>query len=562
MDKSCDTQLLSPRQVLFLAPASSTLRAQVRQALGPPHHILSDSQELDQALRIIEAQKIEILLFEPEAGKTRSPAALIRLKAADPHLEIVVVAPRLSLVATVATLQGDAEEPLEFDYLGAPLTGPELVRAIERARAVRYLRRSEERGQRAEARMSAVVRALPYGLVSLDEKGTIHDWNPGAEAIFGWSAAEAVGRCLWELALPESAHAVEATLPAADQAAPARIEVRGRRRDGGTFPAVVALARVPLPGRPMFCAIVEDVTEARRMEVELRHAQKLEAVGRLASGLAHEINTPCQYVALYGAFLADSFTVLDGLLRAHERVRQALLAAGAPPVGGPLADRLAELAATEEAADLEFLRERTPAALASVGDGIKRIAALVAAMKDFAQPDIDQPTTIDLNLALESTLTVVQHQASAVGEIERRFGALPTITGLPGDLNQALLAIMTNAIQALEDRQRQGGPRGRIGVATSAVDDGAWVELAIRDDGPGIPEAIRDRIFDPFFTTREVGRGAGQGLSVARSIIVDRHGGTLGFESEVGVGTTFIVRLPVSSDRCGWEAKGSSASSD
>jgi signal transduction histidine kinase len=231
------------------------------------------------------------------------------------------------------------------------------------------------------------------------------------------------------------------------------------------------------------------------------------------------------------------------LLRLYEQLRA--LVAEHPSAVPASVTLLAEIAQAEEIGDLKYLRERTPQAVASVDEGARRIAALVAAMKYFAQPDAGGPSTIDVNRALESTLTVVHHQASSVAEIERRFGDLPTITGLPGDLNQALLGIVLNAIQALEDRKRRTGEQGRIVVETRTVADGAAVEVAISDNGAGIPEAIRGHIFDPFFTTREVGHGAGQGLSVARSIIVDRHGGSLTFDSEIGVKTTFYVRLPV-----------------
>jgi signal transduction histidine kinase len=302
---------------------------------------------------------------------------------------------------------------------------------------------------------------------------------------------------------------------------------------------VVALARVPLAQRAMFCAVLEDVGEMRRREIELRLAQKLEAVGRLASGLAHEINTPCQAIGLQVHFAKEALDELRRVLQLYTRLRDAV--AGDDRVA-PL---LAEIAQLEESVELDYLLEHAPAALASVDEGTGRIAALVAAMKHFAQPDAGGPSTIDLNRALESTLTVVQHQSRAVGEVDKRFGEVPTIIGLPGDLNQALLGIVFNAIQALEDRQPGREGPGRIIVETRAIAGGTAVEVAISDNGPGIPASIQGRIFDPFFTTREVGRGAGQGLSVARSIIVDRHGGTLTFDSEPDVKTTFYVRLPV-----------------
>jgi PAS domain S-box-containing protein len=512
------------------------------QALSSPQYVVAEAGDLDSAIRILSSRKIEVLLLEPEAGRTRSRAALANLRAVEADLAILLVVPRLTLVATVAAMRDDAGPTPVFDFIGTPVSGPELVRSLERVREVRYLRRSEERGRRAEARMTAVMQSVPYAVLSLDERGTVHDWNPGASTIFGWSVAEAVGRCFWDLAFAAGQPAIEGKLPPRDDPAPVRLEVQGRRRDGREFPAVMALARVPMAGQAMFCAILEDVGEARRMEVELRLAQKLEAVGRLAAGLAHEINTPCQFVALNASFLGDSFSELEAALGRYEQL-------GAVVAGHPSSAALLEqIAQAEDAGDLKYLRERTPQAVEAIHEGARRIAALVAAMKQFAQPDVDGPSTIDINRALESTLTVLHHQASGVGEIERRFGDVPTITGLAGDLNQALLSIVLNAIQALEDRKQHTDEPGRILVETRSIAQGAAVEVAISDNGPGIPEAIRGRIFDPFFTTREVGRGVGQGLTVARSIIVDRHGGTLTFDSEIGVKTTFYVRLPVAGE--------------
>ena len=534
MDKTVDTQWLSPRQVLLLAPAISDLRALVAQALRLPEYVVSTVADLDQAASIIAGNKIEVVLFEPEAGKTRKAATIAALRATDPDVQIVVLAARTNLVATTMALQGDGESL--FDLLAVPFIAPELVRSVERARELRYLRRSEERGLRAEARMSAVVRGVPHAVVSLDENGTVHDWNPGASTIFGWSTAEAVGQSFWDIALPPR-HRDILTLPqAGSDTAPIRREIAGRRRDGSEFPAVFSLAPVPFAGRAMFCAIVEDVTEARRLEIELRHAQKLESVGRLAAGLAHEINTPCQFISSNGSFLEGAFNDLLGLVQVYERLRKEMSAQSVPP------GLLQELAEAEITADLDFLRERVPGALVGIGDGIRRIATLIAAMKEFAQPDQREAGLVDVNQGLLSTLTVTHHQIERVADIVTRLGDIPFVNGYAGDLNQAFLHIVLNAIQATEDRKHQTGTRGRIEVETTVTTGG--VTVAISDTGPGIPEEIRSQIFDPFFTTREVGRGVGQGLTIARSIIVDKHRGTLTFDSRVGEGTTFYVQLP------------------
>jgi PAS domain S-box-containing protein len=535
MEKSVDTQWLSARQVVLLAPASSELQGQVAQVLRLPRYVLMETDDVATAARFMAEQKVEVVVLEPEAGKTRSPATLARLREADRSAQILVIAPRATLGPTLMALEGRGGNEGGVDVLGAPFSAPELLRAVERARELRYLQRAEERGRRAEARVGAVMQSAPHAIVSLDGAGIIHDWNPAAAKIFGWLAAEAVGQCFWELAVAKSHRRLGDELPVERTAG---AEITGLRRDGSAFPGVISLSAVAGFERPMYCAIIEDVTESRRLEVELRHAQKLEAVGRLASGLAHEINTPCQFMATNAEFLAGAFEDLDGLLAASERLRDEAQAAG------NLASAVAAVDAAAEQADLAFLRANGPRAVAIIAEGVQRVSRIVAAMKDFAKPDMRDAAPLDINGALASTLTIIAHQTGGVADVRTEFGEIPMVLGHGSDLNQAFLQLLLNAADAIADRRQQSpeGGRGAITVRTRA--DGNAVVVEIGDTGTGIPEVIRHRIFEPFFTTREVGSGTGQGLPIARAIVVDKHRGTLTFESEMGTGTTFRVRLP------------------
>jgi PAS domain S-box-containing protein len=382
--------------------------------------------------------------------------------------------------------------------------------------------------------VSAVFQGAPHAIVSLDGRGLIHDWNPAAATTFGWSAAEAVGQPFWDIAVSPEHRRIRAQI---SPARTTRAEIVARRRDGVEFPAIISLSAIVGAELSMCCAIVEDVTEARRLEMELAHAQKLEAVGRLAAGLAHEINTPCQFIGTNTEFLTQAFTDIDQLLSAYEVLRNR---AGAEPA---LAEAAAEVVEAEDAADVSFLRERAPRALRDIMDGVRRVSGIVAAMKDFAQPDVREGTSIDVNRALESTLTVVASETRPVADVVTDFGDLPPVVGYAGELNQAFLQVVLNGAQAIADQHARTGQRGRITIRTRADADGVRIDIA--DTGGGIPEAIRPRIFEPFFTTKEVGRGTGQGLPVARGVIVDRHRGTLTFASEVGAGTTFHILLPL-----------------
>jgi two-component system, NtrC family, sensor kinase len=286
-----------------------------------------------------------------------------------------------------------------------------------------------------------------------------------------------------------------------------------------------------------FNEMVRQLAERTRLEGQLRQAQKLEAVGQLAAGLAHELNTPAQYVGDSLTFLSEALAAMAGALQAY---RSALDELAADPRRAALVARLRRV---EEQAGLAYLSREAPEACASARQGVDRIAAIVGAMKQFAQPDQGEKAPADLNRALLATLTVAHDRYQAVAEVETELGQLPQVSCHVGELNQAFLALVTNAADAIGEVVGGSGTKGRIRVRTRAR-PGA-VEIEVEDTGCGIPAGIRERVFDPFFTTKDIGRGSGQGLSVARSVVVDGHQGSLTFESEVGRGTTFRITLPM-----------------
>ncbi len=283
--------------------------------------------------------------------------------------------------------------------------------------------------------------------------------------------------------------------------------------------------------------LAEHIRVRERMESELRLSQKLEAVGQLAAGVAHEINTPIQYVADNLQFLRDSMTALAAM--ATDML--AAVSAARGPATAELTDRLSAIARD---AELEYLSQEIPGSLNSVGDGVARIAKIVRAMKELAHPGPREASAIDLTRALQNAIDVTAATYRYVADVVTEFADTPPVVCFGSDLSQVFLNLIVNAAHAMEDK-RAG--RGRLGVRTRV--DGDRVEIAISDNGVGISEVDRDRIFDAFFTTKEVGRGTGQGLTISRTIVVDRHGGTLTFDSEVGIGTTFYVRIPIAGPR-------------
>ncbi len=280
-----------------------------------------------------------------------------------------------------------------------------------------------------------------------------------------------------------------------------------------------------------------DVTDQRRLENELAQAQKLESVGRLAAGVAHEINTPVQFVSDSVSFVREAMDDLSEIVDKYRELRNATEQG---------ADVVAAAKAAEEAeddVDLDYILENAPVALDRARDGLGRVAAIVRSMKEFAHPDRKEMSAVDINQAISSTLVIATPEYKYVAEVETSFGELPPVVCYAGEVNQVVLNLIVNAAHTIGDVVQGTQDKGRIRVSTRVVDD--CVEIAISDSGKGIPPEVRSRIFDPFFTTKEVGKGTGQGLALARTVVVNKHGGTLHFETEMGKGTTFYIRLPV-----------------
>jgi PAS domain S-box-containing protein len=283
--------------------------------------------------------------------------------------------------------------------------------------------------------------------------------------------------------------------------------------------------------------ITLDVTKQRQLELELQQAQKLESVGRLAAGVAHEINTPVQFVSDSVHFVQSSLEELIGIVHKQQHVSDGVLSnRGSLP-------RLAhEANSAAEAADLTYLADEMPKALERAVEGLDRVAAIVRSMKVFAHPGGERGR-VDLNKAVESTLVIARNEYRYVADVDMKLGELPKVHCLAGEINQAILNIVLNAAHAMADVHTSSNVRGVLTVRTAR--DGDFAVVSIGDTGGGIPDHVRARMFDPFFTTKQVGRGTGQGLAIARSVIVDKHGGSLTCDSKLGSGTTFHIRIPI-----------------
>ena len=283
-----------------------------------------------------------------------------------------------------------------------------------------------------------------------------------------------------------------------------------------------------------------EVEERKRAEAELRaahdrlmQASKLEAIGTLAAGIAHEINTPLQFISDNLHFIKDSFGDIDGAFAGLE----ACAAPSREAIGAIL-----------EACDHAFLREEMPQAIDQGIEGMTQVARIVQAVKQFSHPGQAEKQELDLPEAVRTALEMTRNRWKMVAEVECDFPeVLPRVEGCPGEIGQVLLNLIVNAAGAIESKGEDGlggESRGRIRIALAQRAD--HVEISVADDGPGIPRENLERIFDMFFTTKAPGEGTGQGLALCQSIVMNQHGGTITVESEDGVGATFTVRLPVS----------------
>jgi signal transduction histidine kinase len=285
--------------------------------------------------------------------------------------------------------------------------------------------------------------------------------------------------------------------------------------------------------------LVEDVTEKLAFERELRQTQKLEAIGQLAAGIAHEINTPIQYVGDNTNFLRDSFKDLLEAFSTYDRLLQAVKN---QTVSDVLLDTVEKCIGET---DLPYLKEEIPRAIEQSLDGVRRVTEIVTAMRDFSHPGGDRKTLVDLNHAINNTITVARNEWKYVAEMELDLDPdLPEVLCLPGEINQVFLNIIVNAAHAIADVLRENKQsRGKISITTRKKNNSAAIYIS--DTGAGIPKEVQHRIFDPFFTTKGVGQGTGQGLAIAHRVIIEKHRGNLRFDTRENEGTTFIIELPL-----------------
>jgi signal transduction histidine kinase len=423
------------------------------------------------------------------------------------------------------------------DYLVKPVHEPELIARLNAGRRILALELSLRASGDRNRMLIENTSAVPWEL-DRDSCGIIY-LAPQMQAVFAAEGAPA-SASFPDLLHPDDRDAFRQFIKRAARTDDGGKDYIDSRILTGKETRYVRSFVAAQPNRVSthrVCGISVDVTQQKSLELERIQVQKLESVGRLAAGVAHEINTPVQFVCDNVDFVQTSMSEVAAVIHAYRNLKLAVQSAGDIPKAAQLAED------AEKAADLDYILEGVPSALVSSLEGLGRIATIVRSMKEFAHPDKGQLALADLNQAIRSTVVIANHEFKYVAELDTQFADLPPVPCYLGEINQVVLNLLVNASHAIADAVKDSGRRGKITVRTRL--DGNEVEISIADTGTGIPEAARDKIFDPFFTTKEVGKGTGQGLAIAHNVIVHKHGGTLRFETECGKGTTFFIRLPV-----------------
>ena len=400
---------------------------------------------------------------------------------------------------------------------------------------------AEEALRQSHRETEQLLTAISSILIGVGTDNKVTRWNEAAENNLGISKSHALGKRFSTLKIKWDWNIVcEQIKQCRNKKQPTNInDIQYTHKNGseGFLNIIInPLTKQKAEKTSGYLLLAYDITNRKILENQLAQAQKLESVGQLAAGIAHEINTPMQYINDNTTFLKKAFTQFTAMVEETSRLLEKCNAAN---------EFKQKSAALPKRSELDFLLNEIPQAIEETLTGIERVTKIVKAMKEFSHPGQTDKTFIDINKAIESTIAISKNEYKYIADLKTDFDrTLPRVECLPGEFNQVILNIVINATHAIKDVVEQGiNKRGTITITTKQEDH--WAVIKISDTGNGIPEKIRTKVFDPFFTTKEVGKGTGQGLAISHDVIVVKHKGTLTFESEMGKGTTFTIRLPI-----------------
>lgn len=394
---------------------------------------------------------------------------------------------------------------------------------------------------------SMLLRWVNGAVIIVDREGHVVEANAAALDALGWNETDFVGRHMHETIHHSQEDGSEYPWDFCPVFA-AIEDGSSHHVDGDVFwqknGASFSADFIVCPNRDERNAIIgavlifRNITEQRLSEAKRIQSMKLEAIGELAAGIAHEINTPIQFIGSNLSFLKEGFDSMNQLFSVYSRLKDDMRKQQC------CQEKISEIEEMEESTDIEYLREEIPKAFLQTQDGVERVSKLVLGLKRFAHSGSDETKRPeDINEIIANSLIVCHNAYKYVAEMETDYGELPPAYVHSGDIGQVVINLVVNAAHAIADHKKDESELGRITIRTSH--ENGIITIAVTDTGVGIPEGIRQRIFDPFYTTKEVGRGSGQGLAISRFIINEKHQGDLTFESAVGKGSTFTIMIPV-----------------
>lgn len=298
-----------------------------------------------------------------------------------------------------------------------------------------------------------------------------------------------------------------------------------------------ALAALGLENARLFQAVQDEVVKLKRTQSQLIQKEKMAGIGQLAAGVAHEMNNPLGFVTSNFNMLGEYVKRLIDLITAYRNFIEGM----SGEVDTEIREAILELQQLEKQKKLDFLLEDLDPLFSESKDGLARVGEIIKALRIFSRVDVaNQYEEYDLNTGVETTLVVARNEIKYVADVVNHFQEIPTAKAIGGQINQVLLNLLVNGAQAIKSAKMD--EKGIIKVETFF--DGEYIGCSITNNGPVIPQEIRDRIFEPFFTTKAIGEGTGLGLSISYDIIVNQHGGKISFVSTPDEGTTFTIKLP------------------
>jgi PAS domain S-box-containing protein len=507
----------------------------------------------DDAEGLLENNDFDAVLLDLATPVGRGAAVLKKLIALAAHIPIIVLTQTEDENAGVMAVQAGAQDFLVKSRINGDVLRRVIRYSIDRvrfrqdvdglAREIAHRKRIADALSDSQNRMMAINESLFEGVLVFDENGHIALSNRAADRLLGGDDERLPSRDLDEvLRLVQDAH------PVRFAAGPFRRvigEATGFQDDDAIFilrdgrPLAVAYACVPLMEKDGVQGAIlsfRDIGAFKQAQRDALQTSKLASVGQLAAGIAHEINTPIQYIGDNLRFLSNAFQSIVGLLKHAEQLLGSLEGEGALQARSALAQAF-------DQADADYLLENIPDATRQSLEGAGQVARIVLAMKEFSHPGERAKAEVDINRSVENTVAVSRNEWKQWAILETKLeDSLPRVHCLAGEINQVLLNLVVNAAHAIEEAKRGG--QGKISITTRRFDE-EHVEIAVEDDGVGMTEAVIEQIFDPFFTTKRIGKGTGQGLAICRDVIVAKHGGRISVDSTPGAGSRFSVILPI-----------------